>query len=604
VARLKLLGRSAGCALLSVALPLSAEFRPTPRNPEKANAPSKVETGRMTDAEAAELAKEALASGNPASTRALLTRLKGHTFKSSKVPERELVLYAQGTLEARLGNVPAAILAFKKLERQWPRSPFMGEAQTLLAEDAVTHRRYKEAEGRLHQALAADIPAESKRKPQELLIWALVEQDRPQEALPIVQSLRPLGGGEKPSEKGLAGIVEVLCAVGERGQAESGLKDFENLYPGSELIPRVELAWGRLLGRSGEAKESAQVFRKLIKDHPASDQADDARLALASLLTDGSLPDAKDLPSAESLLAEVRRGGKGQPKGTAQLVELRLLVGKGLWEDALNLVDRMGPTTRDTQPEVKKLWVEAWTQWVGQRVEKGFPGELLSRLRAGAFGALDAKSRLGVTELFASQGLLDVLPRLLPEAPPAERSGLRQAALAKAQPEAQPQAVLRLLPVKGDNPDEALLRARAEGALEHWGPLRQALVRARPGAERIRGIVHLLQRPVSGGETGSARQAEAEGWLARASEKGEAREPLAILVADFRLQHGDARGALALYPSKAAAPEQRGWVSLMRAQALMKLGQWDQARMLIKDSREEQGFKGQRDALAKSLKAY
>jgi hypothetical protein len=42
----------------------------------------------------------------------------------------------------------------------------------------------------------------------------------------------------------------------------------------------------------------------------------------------------------------------------------------------------------------------------------------------------------------------------------------------------------------------------------------------------------------------------------------------------------------------------------MRAQALMKQGQWDQARLLIKESRDEQGFKGQRDALARSLKAY
>jgi predicted Zn-dependent protease len=109
---------------------------------------------------------------------------------------------------------------------------------------------------------------------------------------------------------------------------------------------------------------------------------------------------------------------------------------------------------------------------------------------------------------------------------------------------------------------------------------------------------------VSGHETAANRLTEAEGWLARAPEKGETRELLAILVADFRLQHGDARGALALYPSKVAAPEQRGWVSLMRAQALMKLGQRDQAKVLIKEARDEQGFKGQRDALAKSLKAY
>lgn len=593
--------RGAGWSILLAALqPLLAQHSPAP-NAAESHASSK--PGRMTDAQIAEVAKQALGSESEASIKAALVKLRGHTFKSSRVPERELVLYAQGMLEARLGNLPAATVALKKLEKQWPASPFMGEAQVVLAEDATANRRFKEAEGRLHRALASDIPSELKRKPQEMLIWTLVEQERPQEALPIVQSLRPLEGKAKPSEKGLAAMVEVLAVAGEREQAQGALKDFQKQYPSSELLPRAELAWGRLLGRSGEGKAASEVFRKLIKDHPDSAQANDARLALANLLTDGSLPDAKGLPSAESLLAEVRKGGKGLPKGSAQVVEVRLLVEKSQWEDALNHMDRMDPGLREL-PEVRKLWAQAWNVWVGQRLEKGYPGELLARLKAGAFGQMDAKARLGTVELLAERGLLEVLPRLLPEAPAAERNALRKAALAKVQPEAQSQAVLRLLPAKGDTPDEALQRARAEAAMGHWGPLRAALGRARPGEERIKTVLRLLQRPVAQPETSAQRLAEAEGWLARAPEKGGAREPLMILVADLRMQQGEARGALSLYPAKPAAPEQRGWVALMRAQAMLKLGQRDQAKSLIKEARDEQGFKGQRDALARSLGAY
>ncbi|MBI1753265.1 MAG: tetratricopeptide repeat protein [Acidobacteria bacterium] len=593
--------RGAGWTILLAALPpLLAQHGPA-QNTAESHTPSK--PGRMTDAQIAEVAKQALGAEGEASIRAALVKLKGHTFKSSRVPERELVLYAQGMLEARLGNLSAATVALKKLEKQWPASPFMGEAQVVLAEDAAANRRFKEAEGRLHRALASDIPSELKRKPQELLIWTLVEQGRPQEALPIVQSLRPLEGKTKPSEKGLAAMVEVLAVAGEKEQAQGALKDFQKLYPNSELMPRAELAWGRLLGRSGEAKAASEIFRKLIKDHPDSAQANDARLALANLLTDGSLPDAKGLPSAESLLAEVRKGGKGLPKGSAQVVEVRLLVEKSLWEDALNQMDRMDPALREL-PEVRKLWAQAWNAWVGQRLEKGYPGELLARLKAGAFGLMDAKARLGTVQLLAERGLLEVLPRLLPEAPAAERNALRKAALAKVQPEAQSQAVLRLLPSKGDTPDEALQRARAEAAMGHWGPLRAALTRARPGDERIKAVLRLLQRPLSQPETSAQRLAEAEGWLARAPEKGEVREPLMILVADLRMQQGEARGALSLYPAKPAAPEQRGWVALMRAQAMLKLGQRDQAKSLIKEARDEQGFKGQRDALARSLGAY
>lgn len=559
---------------------------------------------RMTDAQAVEVAKEALRATDPVAIRAALARLKGHTFKSSKAPERELSLYAQGMLEARLGNLPAAVVPLKKLERQWPRSPFMGEIQILLAEEASNQKRHKEAEGRLHRALASDIPSEGKRKAQELLLWTLVELGRPQEGVPIVQSLHPLESHERPSERGLAAIVEVLSKTNDRQQLEGSRNAFLNLYPKSSLIPRVDLAYGRMLGRSGDAKASAQVFRKLIQDHPSSVQADDARLALASLLTDGSLGDAKDMPSAESLLAEARRGGKNLPRGAVQIVELRVLVGKSLWEEALDFVDRMGSQARESVPEVEKLWRQAWNAWVGQRLEKGFPGELLARLKPGTYAALDAKARLGVAELLASHGLLEALPALVAEAPAAERPGLRQAALAKAQPEAQPGGVLKLLPAQAGTPDQALAKARAEAAMQRWPEVRKALARARPGADRMQVVLRLLQRPLAAQETAAQRLKEAEGWLARSPEKGEAREALAILVADLRIRAGDLRGALALYPAKAVRVDQRGWVALMRAQALLRLGQRDAARAQIREARDEQGFKGQRDALAKSLGAY
>ena len=560
--------------------------------------------GRMTDPQAAELARGALAARDPASIRAVLERLRKHAFRSSKVPEREVVLYAQGVLEARLGNLAAACVPFRKLERQWPQSPYTAEAQVVLAQDAVAQKHYKEAEGRLHRALASDIPAERKRRAQELLLWTLVQQGRPLEGLPIVQALQPLEAQDRPTEQGMAATTEVLCAAGEQEQAEGARKSFANLFPASPLLARVELAYGKLLGRSGDAKGAAEVLRKLIQDHPRAVEADDARLALANLLTDGSLPDGKDLPTAESLLSEIRKGGKGLPKGRAQIVELRILASKGLWEDALNLVDGMEPVLREGLPEVRALWKTAWGNWVDQRLEKGFAGELLARLKPGAFRALNAKQRLGVTELLASNGLLGTIPALLSEAPAKERPALRKAALAKVDPESQASAVLLLLPAKGGTPDEALLRARAEAAQEAWTPLRISLGRARPGAERARLLTIYLQRPMTKGETTAQRLKEAEAQLARAPEKGEAREPLAILVADLRFQAGDPKGALALYPVKPAVPSQRGWVALMRAQALLGLGQREKARSLIREARDEQGFKGQRDALAKALGAY
>jgi hypothetical protein len=285
-------------------------------------------------------------------------------------------------------------------------------------------------------------------------------------------------------------------------------------------------------------------------------------------------------------------------------VELRLLVKKQLWEEVLNLVDRMDAAQREGQPEVKKLWQEAWRTWVDERLEKGFPGELISRLKPGAFAALEVKARLGVTELLAGRGLLETIPPLLAEIPERDRPVLRKAALGKVEPEAQPATVLRLLPARGGTADETLLRVRAEAVLGHWASVRSALDRARPGSARISVIRRLLERPSEAKETPNQRLTEAEGWLRRASEKGETREPLVILVGDLRARTGDARGALSLYPEKPVDPMQRGWVALMRAQALTKLGDRKQAAQVILAARDEQGFKGQRDAMAKTLGAY
>ncbi len=468
----------------------------------------------------------------------------------------------------------------------------------------MEQNRLKEAEGRLHRALASDIPAERKRKPQELLIWTYMEQGRPQEALPIVQSLRPLDDKERPTEKGLAAILEVLCHAEELEQAKGSHKAFLTLFPKSPYLPRVELAWGRLLGKSGEAKESAQVLRRLIKSHPEAPQADDARLALASLLTDGSLKDVKDMPTAESLLAAVRKGGRAIPKGAGQVVELRLLCGKSQWEEALDLVDRMDPAARTTHPEVKQLWTDAWQAWTAQALEKKALGPLLARMRPGSFGALEPKTRQVALGLLAEQGLLSVIPRLIKEAPSSERGSLRAGALAKVEPESQPEAVVALLPARGGTPEERLARARAQAVLGQWPGLRESLVGAKPGPERIRALLLLLRRPLGPKERPAARLGEAEGWLQKAPEPGPAREPLAILVADLRFQAGDPKGALALYPAHPAAADQRGWVGLMRAQALLALGRPRESAVALKEVRDEAGFKAQRDVLAKGLGAY
>lgn len=582
----------AAASVLSVAPPMLASVQ----SPQ----------GRLSDAQAAELAESMLRTEDPAELNAGIKRLKNHVFKSSKAPQREIVLFAHGMALWRTGRTTDAADPLKKLETTFPKSPFLGEAQLPLAEEALQRKRLKESETRLRASLDSDIPGERKRRAQELLLWLLVETGRPSEGLPILDTLRPLEKHTKPSEQGLAAMVLILCEAGRKEAAEANRKSFRNLYGQGPLMPRLELAWARMLGRQDDPRGSAQALRKLVTDFPKAPEADEARLALATLLTDGSLKgkDLKGMPDAEALLADLRKGARAEDESLAGVVELRIFYRKELWEELLKGADgwlaRFAEKAEAVQTaEVRRLWKDAWSLWVDTRLEKGYAGALLERMRPGAFTALGPKQRVGVAELLAKQGMSAELARLLQEAPQPERGPLAQAALAKVEPEAQPRGTLALLPGKG-SPAQELLRLRAYVTLQDWKGVRATLPRCPAGVTRVQGVAALLQRPLAKGETSAQRRQEAEGWLGRLSEPAAEKEPVVIRVADLRVATGDYRGALALYPEKPEA-SRLGWVALMRANAQLRLGQRDAARATLLAAKGVDGFRGQRDALEKSL---
>jgi tetratricopeptide (TPR) repeat protein len=563
------------------------------------------ESGRMSDAQAAKLAEDLLKAEDTKALRQGAARLGNHVFKSSRAKEREIVLYAHGEILRRLGNLQDAAESYRKLERVFPRSPYLGEVQLPMGIDALDHKRLKEAEARFRAALEADIPGERKRESQELLLWILVETDRALEGKALLETLRPLQAGSDPSEKGLAAMCLVLAATDQLQPMEASRKDFHRLYAQSGLAPRIDLAYARLLSRKEQLQAAAAELRKIIGDYPKAPESDEAKLALATLLTDGKLSgkELKGLPDPEQLMSELRKKGRPSDLALAEVVEIRLSYRKELWEEVL---DKAGPWIEKNADhhelkEVQRLWRDAWNLWVKSRVEKGYAGLLLQRLKPGSFTALEPEQRKAVGELLATQGLAHTLPRLLTEIDAKDRPAVAQAALVKLQPEGQPDAALALLPPAGKaTPEGELIRLRAAVALHQWPLARQAASRAKPGPERIRALAVLLQRPFDKGEKVVQRKTEAEGWLNRLSEKGPDKESIQILVADLRLQSGDAKGALSLYPDKPDA-SRLGWVSLMRAQAQVRLGQKEAAKTTLKAAEGADGFRQQRETLAKSL---
>ena len=569
-----------------------------------APASARAQEPQLTDAQAEALAMAAMGSNDPKVQQDTLQQLENHHFKSSLAPERERVLFVQGILEDRFGRTAEAAGTLHKLEYAWPRSPYLNESQVILADSALAHNRIQEAESRLRRALQADIPAEAQRRAQELLLWTLAEQGRSGEGAAIVQSLKPLGTAP-PSERGLVGILEALCAAGQLQQAESAAADYQRLYPGGPYRLRVRLDLAKVQGAAGEAEAAGKGFQAIIQEHPGAPEADEARLALATLLTDGKLqPNPGDhLPSARDLLAQLDKGQiKEAAARQALAVRVRLALQERRWQEALDTVALLRgrhPLPAETLAAAQ-FRTQAVRGWAGEILDHGQPGPLLPYLDREAILSLEPGQRMGLAKLLAREGLPEAAQALAQTAPPGERSGLQRAALEATASALHPVATLALLPGKGDSPRDALARAQAEAALKHWPQVRTALPRAAAGPERVRVLVAYLGRPLEAGETPGARAKEVRGWLDKATEKSPDRDPLAILAADLQVRAGDYKGALALYPETPQAAD-RGWVALMRATCLARLGQAEAAKTVLKGAAGEAAFKAEREALGKEI---
>lgn len=563
-------------------------------------APIQAENGKLTDAEAEGLARQALASKDKAFRQEATKKLQKHLFRGQLSKEKEFVTYALGTLLESQGDEAKAVAQFKKLERSWPQSVYLPEAQVVLGEYAVARGRLKDGEGRLRRALASDVPVETKRRAQDMLLWALVEQKRPAEGLEIVKSLYP-SGENKPSEKGLVAILEILAAAKQQEEADASLKSLRLHYPQSPYLPRVQLAHGRMLGELGETKAAAKAFQQLIQASPKAPEADEARLALASILSEGKLPpkEAGTFPTPDALLAGMT--SKSTSGVRPLLVQLRLQLNNGKWQEALGTASRIrdlhpNPAEAMTTSELRSQAFRAWTQ--GQ-LDHRQVGPLLPLLDAEGVESLNPAQRLALVAQLAAAGLPEAAQTVASLAPAKERDGLRRATLEATLPEAHPKEVLGLLNPRKESSQDALKRAKALVALKQWRQASAPLARATPGPERMAALMAYLRRPSESGDP-AARRREAEACLARAKEKGKDREPLVIMVADLRAQGSDWRGALALYPAL-PQPENRGWVALMRATCQQKLNRRDEAKATLKAAEDVPGFKMERQTLAKTL---
>ncbi|MDR1840900.1 MAG: hypothetical protein LBQ86_03140 [Holophagales bacterium] len=545
--------------------------------------------------------------------RAGLKTIQDYVFKNRNAPEREYVLYAQGMLEDKTNQLSKAVVTFRRFERVWPNSKYMPEANLVLGKHALNQaaerrnqkdKLYKEAETRFQNVLDSDLPVESKFTAQGFLIWMLVDQKRREEAHALVKTLFPIGRS-KPDEKVLLAIMELQCEAKDIEGAKKTRASYLTAYRNSAMKTRVNLSWGLLIGEAGQSAEAARALRSVINDAPRSELADEARLALATLLLDGKLPDKanpnKDTPQA--LLAQLRTAGVGgDAPRRALLLQTRMASEAKQWNNVMALTSEYRQKFPDS-PDLETIISyrhNAIRSMIQDTIDNG--GGLLaslSLLNAENISVLTPQLRSDLISACVASGLPEAAVKIIQASPATEQDELRQL-LTRNIPEPLPPPLVitsisgSLKGFKGELGQIQLLLSQKK-----WNEASLKIENLSPGPDRIKAVLALLLRPMPPNEI-HLRRKEAEGWLANTSETTPVNDPLLIFIADLYMQTDNQEEALALYPTN-PQPENQGWVSLMRATALSKLGKTEEAKLILDQNASVPEFKQYRQLLSNKL---
>jgi TolA-binding protein len=529
--------------------------------------------------------------------------IKSHNFKDKNAPEKEYLTYAQGILEDRVGLLTNSVVTFRRFERTWPKSQYMPEAHFVLGVQALNQNKYKDAESRFRLVVDSDLPIESKYNAQGLLAWCMLEQNRMGEAVSLTQHTFPIGKS-KPDERALVAIMLAQCEAKAVDAAKKTRTSYRTAYPQGPMKVRVDIAWGLLCGQTGQNVEASRALRDVIREYPNSEQADEARLALATLLADGKLTDRanpnNDTPDA--LIAQLRSDGtSGDAIQRGLQLQIRLAVQNKQRDKILSLTERYAKELPDASDAaaMSALRADTINSIVQDAVEGTGLMAALPLLNVEYINAITPKLRSGLVSECVKKGLPEAATRIIQASPESERAALRALLTENISDPLPPPKVLAglngdLKGYKGELGQIHILLSEKK-----WNEASIRIENISPGTDRIKAVLALLLRPMPANEI-QFRRKEAEGWLAKCSEKNPLKDPLLIFIADLYMQTGNPKEALEFYPSM-PLPEHSGWVSFMRASAMDKLGQKDAAKRVLAENDTVPEFLQYRRALARQL---
>lgn len=201
-------------------------------------------------------------------------------------PESETAPYAQlGVGWAKLaGGDLTAAEAFQAVIQKHPDSEAaQGAIEGVLAvgEKLFAQEQYAQAQG-LYQQIVDGFPeSEFVDEAQYGLAWALLRQDKGDEALPLFSQAAAAASSPAVAADARYQAALLLADKGEHEQVAELLEPFRGEHAGAENAPWALVLLGRASAELGRTEQTLQAFNMVVTNHPDHPAAAHALLGLA-----------------------------------------------------------------------------------------------------------------------------------------------------------------------------------------------------------------------------------------------------------------------------------------------------------------------------------
>lgn len=237
-------------------------------------------------------------------------------------PKLDQVHYFMGFNYTELGDREQGLKHFETLTRQFPSSPYVGEAYKEMADTAFDGGGFRKAQA-YYELAAKHANADSQPRILHRLAWSYFRTRQHERAVTTLK--QAVAATQKSGEKYLnlreEALRDMAVFMTETGQVDEAIRYFGEVAGDKQFYPKVLERLGKQYERNVEPVKATQVYESLLKTSPGTEAGFRVRVKLVDLdLRRGRFKEALARIQGVAL----PKGGESETQAAAQ--NLRAMV--------------------------------------------------------------------------------------------------------------------------------------------------------------------------------------------------------------------------------------------------------------------------------------